>query len=733
MKPLMNESLLRTAFSQHQAGNLAEAMRLYGEVLRANPSHFDALYLLGFAYYQQGSLDQAERLMGQALAVNPRSLDALYHRAVVLLQLRRPSEALVSCDTALTVQPDAANVIAARGTALSLLGRHQEALAAYDRAVGLKRDFATAWNYRGNALLELGRDQEALASYDRALSIKPDLHEAWRHRAIALGQLGRSEDALASLERALAIKPDDPDALEDIGNLLMRFSRHEDAVAAYNRSLQLNPENIHALYNRGNALSILKRYEEAIRDCERVLALDPDYPYARGVLIHSKLQCCDWRGFDDERHKLESALTAGKRVVSPFNHKALSDSPAEQLQCAKIWVRHEVPVTSKPLWDGERYQHDRIRLAYVSADFNLSAVGTLMARVFERHDRSCFETIAVSFGTDIKTPMRERLRDAFEHFEQVRERSIGDIAALIRQREVDIAVDLMGFTGECRSAIFALRPAPVQVNYLGFAGTMGAEYIDYIVADRTVIPDEHRQYYAEKIAWLPGCYLPPDETREIAARTPSRTEFGLPEKGFVFASFNNAYKFTPEIFDFWVRLLSSIEGSVLWLPEHHPTATRNLIREAEARGVAGSRLVFSRPVSGGAEHLARLRVADLFLDTLPYNAHSTAVDALWAGLPVLTCTGHNFAGRVATSLLKGLALPELITDSPAAYEARALELARGPAELDGLRAKLARNRATSPLFDSAEFTRNLEAAFTIMWERQQKNEPPADFAVANAA
>jgi len=729
----MSEKLLRTAFNLHQAGNLAEAARLYGEILRRDPKHFDALYLLGFAEYQRGQFADAERLMADALKVNPRSLDALYNRAAALLQLNRQAEALSVYDAALALKPDAAEFIAGRGAALSSLGRHEEALSAYDRALALKPALATAWNHRGNALLELKCFPEAVASYERAVAIKPDYREAWRNRGVALAQLTRLEDALASIERALKIKADDADALEDRGNLLMRLNRHAEAAAAYDAALALNPENIHVLYNRGNALSILKRFEDAMRDCESVLSRDPDYPYARGVLVHCKLQCCDWRDFDGERGKIASALAAGKRVVSPFNHKALSDSAAEQLQCAKTWVRRECPPSPTPLWRGERYRHDRIRLAYVSADFNLSAVATLAAGVFEHHDRKRFETIAVSFGSDVKTEMRDRLKGAFEHFEETRALSDAGIAALLRRNEVDIAVDLMGFTGECRSGIFALRAAPVQVNYLGFPGTMGADYIDYIVADRHVIPQGDTKCYAEKVVTLDGSYLPSDGTRPIATRTPSRAEAGLPERGFVFASFNNAYKFTPSMFDIWMRLLSSVEGSVLWLPRHHPAAVRNLMREAEARGVAAARLVFAPPVAGSAEHLARLRLADLFLDTLPYNAHSTANDALWAGLPILTCAGHSFAGRVAASLLQAIGLPELIADSLSGYEALALKLARDKSALASVRARLAKNRETSPLFDTARTTRNLEAAFTSMWERHQRGEPPAEFAVERAA
>ena len=729
----MSEQLLKAAFQLHQQGNLSEASRLYGELLRVQPRHFDALFLLGFTHLQRGEFEEAQRLMGRALEVNPSSLDALRHRGAALQQLNRHAEALASYDKALAIAPGLAEILVGRGTALSQLGRHAEAFLAYDEAVTRDPNLAVGWILRGNALLEQQKNEDALASYDRALALKPDFPEAWRHRGLALAQMGRTEEALASVDRALALRGDDAESWLDRGHLLMRLNRHAEAATAYDRALSVRPGDVHALYNRGNALSILKRYEEAIRDCEQVLAIDPDYPYARGVLVHSRLQCCDWRALDEDRRKIASALGAGKRVISPFNHKALADSATEQLQCAKVWVANECPADPDPLWRGEVYRHDRIRLAYVSADFNASAVATLMAGVFEHHDRARFEITAVSLGNDLKTEMRARLKNAFENFVDAQAMSEQAIASQLRRMEADIVVDLMGYTGECRSRIFAFRPAPLQVNFLGFPGTMGADYMDYIVADRTVVPDDHGSAYAENVVRLPDTYLPSDRTRAIDERTPTRAEAGLPETGFVFASFNNAYKFSPAMFDLWMRLLAQVDGSVLWLPNHHPLATSNLIREAGVRGIDRSRLVFATPVPSPAGHLARLRLADLFLDTLPYNAHSTANDALWAGLPVLTCIGNSFAGRVAASLLRAAGLPELIAESLSSYEALALELARDREQFAAVRAKLNRNKDSCALFDTARFTRHLETAFVTMWERHQNGDPPAAFDVRSIA
>jgi predicted O-linked N-acetylglucosamine transferase (SPINDLY family) len=401
---------------------------------------------------------------------------------------------------------------------------------------------------------------------------------------------------------------------------------------------------------------------------------------------------------------------------------------ADQLQCARLWAAHEALPAPTPLWRGEPYRHEKIRIAYVSADFHAHATSVLMAGVFERHDRNRFELVALSFGPDDGSEMRARVKNAFDRFVDVREKSDAEIAALMRQWEIDIAVDLKGYTKDHRSGIFAFRPAPIQATYLGYPGTMGAPYVDYIIADATVIPDEHRPYYAEQVAYLPDSYQCNDSRGTFTDDSVTRAQAGLPEAGFVFCCFNRNYKIAPDTFALWMRLLRDAPSSVLWLLEDNPDAKRNLEREAEAHGMASGRLVFAQRVSA-SEHLARHRLADLLLDTQPYGAHTTASDALWAGLPVLTALGTTFASRVAASLLNAVGLSELIADSLEAYEASALRLARHPDALVAIKNKLAANRDNCPLFDTARFTRNLESAYVAMWQRRQRGEPPRSFSV----
>ena len=713
----MSEAQFQNALRFHQRGELERAARLYREVLQTDRRNFRALYLLGFVHSQTGDFAEAERLIGEALLLNPRAADAWYNRGCALQNLGRIEDAVACFDQAVALNATYEEALINRAAAFSALNRHQDALASLDAALALKPDDIEALSGRASALSALGRNDDALASIERALAIAPGRAETWNRRGALLTQTKRHHEALLSYERAIAIDPKYQLGRINRGLALLDLNRTDDALRCYEADVVLLPQSADLRNAHADALLRARRHEDAARAYEAVLSLDPDYRYARGKLASCRLYCCDWRSLDDDRNAVAAGLKAGKRIIDPFANLALSRSRSDQLACARIYAADKYPIAQRPLWTSERYRHARIRLAYLSADFNDHAVATLMAGVFEYHDKTRFETIAVSLGARGDGERRLRLERAFDCFIDAGDKDDFAVAKLLREMESDIAVDLMGYTGECRPQILAFRPSPVQVNYLGFPGTLGTTAVDYLIADATVIPDAHRSDYSETIVHLPNSYLPADDTRQIAERTPSRGELGLRDDGFVFCSFNNSYKFLPQTFDIWMRLLTQIERSVLWLSKSNVAAVRNLEREAEARGVDPSRLVFAPFVASPEEHLARLAAADLFLDTLPYNAHSTASDALWAGLPVLTTPGDTFAGRVAASLLRAAGLPELIADTPAAYERLALQLANDPSALRELRAKLGRHRSTHPAFDTARFTRDLETAFLAMHER----------------
>jgi protein O-GlcNAc transferase len=756
----MNDTVLQNALRLRRAGKFAEAAQLYSELLRSDPRHFEALHALGILHYQSGQLVEAERLIGQAVVVNPRAADALYNRACLLLKLNRLDEAVACFDRAIAVKPDYAEALGNRGSALLRLGRATEALADAEKVVAMRPGLAQAWANQAGALLALNRPADALSSYDHALALKPDYAQVWKDRASSLLALDRHSDALASLDKALKLEPKNSETLyrraelqlwlkrdaeaalsyeaflalepghAEAWNLkgvaLVQLQRHAEALASFDKAVTLDPHHSDAWNNRANVLFELKRFEEAGRDYERALQLVPDLPYVEGFCIQSRIRVCDWRRLEDDRRKLSVGLKAGKPIIDPQGNLTISRSPEDQLQCARIFMSGEA--AGPPLSRGERYSHERIRVAYLTADFRPHPVAFLVAGVFEHHDKNRFETIGISFGPGAQSEIHARIAAGFEHFFDVRSSSDAEIATLLKRMEVDVAVDLMAFTEGCRPMILAQRPAPIQVNFLGFPGTMGAAHMDYILADRILIPHDQHRFYSEQVVYLPDTYQANDSKRRVADKTPTRAEEGLPDKGFVFCCFNNNYKITPEMFDIWMRLLRKVEGSVLWLLQDNAAAVANLHREAQARGIAPERLVFAARTTP-PEHLARQRLGDLFLDTSPYTAHTTCSDALWVGLPVVTYLGPTFAGRVAGSLLHAVGLPELVTPSPGEYEALALHLARDAGALAVVKAKLARNRDTHALFDTARFTRNLEKAFTRMVEHHQSGVPPQAFAV----
>jgi predicted O-linked N-acetylglucosamine transferase (SPINDLY family) len=527
---------------------------------------------------------------------------------------------------------------------------------------------------------------------------------------------------LAAYEKALALKPDLAEAWLGQGNVCHARKRRDNALAAYDRSLALKPDFAEAWLGRGHALIELRQWSDAVAAYDKALALKPSSNYAASLRLFAKLQVCDWADLKAETAQLLAATSDRCTLSHPFTILAISSSGADHLRCARDYVQ-ALP-TLPPIWRGEIYSHDRIRVAYLSADFHEHPVAHLTVGLFEHHDKSRFEITGISIGADQNSAMRHRIKSGVEHFIDAQDKSSAEIADLVRQLEIDIVVDLMGFTINNRLDVLAWRPAPIQLNYLGYPGTMGAGYIDYILADTTIIPEDQRRFYSEEVVWLPESYQVNDSRRAIAERTPTRRECGLPDTGFVFCCFHNNYKITPKMFDIWMRLLKEVDGSVLWLKENEANASRNLRREAEQRGVAPARLVFAPHLALHPDHLARYRQANVLLDTLPYNAHTTASDALWAGVPVLTCCGVTFAGRVAASVLNSLGLDDLVARSLEEYEALALKLARDASYLKSMKERLARNSSTFPLFNSERSTRQIEDAYTMMWERYQRGEKP---------
>jgi protein O-GlcNAc transferase len=745
-----------------QQGRHEEAEQFFARALECNPDSEMARVNRGSALVALGRPKDALQEFDTALAKNPHSVAALVNRAAVLRGLGRASEALDCYEKVLKVQPQHMLSLWGRANVDEFLGDLDAATAGYRRALTVDPDHFDSLTGLGRTLTALGQTEDALTAIDRAISARPEALGALVDRANTLCTLARHDDALAAWDRVLTIDPESLAARIGRGNVFHALHDCDAALAEIDKAIEIAPDFAGGPYNRATVLRTLRRYDEAIAayqwaiainptftaaiaDCavlqdmtnrnddalasfQRLLEIDPAYPYALGNVAAEMGKLCSWGRIGDVIQQVVAGVRQARPVCVPQPFLAMVDDPLLQRACATIVVEREFARSSQYRWSGEAYHHERIRVAYLSPDFHEHPVGFLMAGLLEAHDHERFEIYGVVFGRDHRSAMRERIESTFDHLYDARMKSDADVARMLREREIDIAVDLSGFTDDSRAGIFAFHAAAAQVGFLGFPGTMGSDLMDYIIADRFLIPESQRRHYAESVVCLPDTVLPTDSRRRIADETPTRADAGLPATGFVFCSFNNTYKITPEVFAIWMRLLQRIPGSVLWLVAPHPNVVSNLRAEAQRHGIDPARLVFAKRLPS-EKYLAQYRLAELFLDTLPHNAGTTASDALWVGVPIVTCSGTAFAARLAGGLLNAIGLPELITYSPADYEELAFDLATDPLRLASVRQKLARNRDTFPLFDTDRFRRNIEAAYIGIWQRSQRGEPPQSFDV----
>jgi protein O-GlcNAc transferase len=731
------DEVVQRAMKAYSIGNLGQAELLFNQVLAADKRQFDALHMLGILQSRRRNYAEAVRLIDRAIEVAPQSAEAHADLGRIRFEMGDAPQAAENYLRALALDPDHAVALVGYSVILRNSGRPREALAHCDKALALAPENPDALRYRAAALVDLARHEEALAAYDKAVALAPGDAEAWLGRALACVALRRPDDARAAIEKAVALKPNSPQAWLALGNILSAQGSHYQALAAYDKSLALDPQTADAWRGRASVLTAQNRHPDAAAAYEKLLAIRPDAEQVPGLRLLARMQVCDWADWSGECERILAGVRQDSRVASPFVLLVVPATASDQDRCARAYAGAHHPAQSPPVWQGEKYRRDKINVAYISSDFRDHPASRLLAGLIERHDRERFATTAISFGRDDGSEMRTHLKSAFDRFVDVEGQSDLDAAKLLRELEIDIAVDLTGFAEVSRPGILAWRPAPIQARWLGHPGTTGADYIDYILADRFVVPAEQRPFYREHVVTLPDSWRA-DDQGEIALRTPTRHEAGLPLRGFVFCAFNQAIRITPDVFDVWMRLLSRVDDSVLWLSAGHAAASAHLRAEAERRGVYGERLVFAPRLPGNedqnadqdANHLARHRLAGLFLDTLPCNALGAAGNALRAGLPVVTAMGQTFAGRVCGSMLHAAGLAELVTESLAEYEALALKLATEPALLRGFAAKLAAQRDACAWFDIDRFRRHMEAAYTTMRERHLRGEPPEDFAVS---
>ena len=717
------EELLATAIGLHDSGQIAQALAMYTQALGKRPSNYEGQLRQGVAQCQLGRYEDGIRSFNAARKLRPDTAELMVNLGCAYREAGDKPKALRCFERAHALRPDLPQPLNDSGMMCAAMGDYATALAHYDRALLLSPGFVNALYNRGNALAALERLEEAVLCYRQALALQPNLMQAWRNCGNALATLMRFAEALDCYERAASGFAQDAELFFAIACMLEKLGRLPQMVQVLRHVMTLPNKSTVTLTAMGDKFQRVHCLTEAQGCYAQAAAMDPQQPYLMGMQLYVARCQADWSDNLPHVNTVLAALRQDQAVVLPWVLALLADSPQDLLRCSRQLIERKHPPVAS-LWQGERHQHARIRVAYLSADFFNHATMYLMAGVFEAHDKTRFEIFGLSYGPLFMDEMRQRAEGAFEHFHDVQARTDEQIAKLLHELQIDIVIDLKGHTADSRFGILAYRPAPVQVTYLGFPGTSGAPYVDYVLADAVVAPHSEQPNYSEQIIHLPHCYQPNDATRPRPDNSFQRSELGLPDGGFVFCSFNNNAKLTPQMFDLWLQILQQVPGSVLWLLSNTPEAEHNLRTWAEAKGIPGHRLVFA-PRLPFDQHMARYHHADLFLDSLPYNAHTTASDALWMGVPVLTCPGTSFASRVGASLCHAIGLPELIAPTLADYERLAVQLALQPELLQTLKQRLHDHISTQPLFDTLASTRALEAAFEQMLLRSRQDPRPS--------
>ncbi len=731
------QDALRTAVDHHRAGRLSEAESVYRRVLEAHPDHPDALHLLGVLVHQAGRPERAADLIGRAVAKAPGRPVYLTSLANAHLALGRAAEAMEGYRRALAIDPDFLDAHLNLGKTLAGADDPEGAAACFRRALALDPRLVAAHVNLGAVLRKLGQTDQAIDHLRRALTLDPDDADAHTLLGTALGDQWQWRDAAACCRRALEIDPGHAEAFNVLGLVWMLAGHPARAVECHRKAVAAAPRSATYAYHLGLSSGLAGATDESVAALRRAVDLDQDHAGATALLAHQLQHACEWSQLESlkarARDQTRAALAAGRRPGEmPMINLLLNEDPAENRAVAAAWSRTVTAAVAS--WQGTLPPRPppsgdpRITIGYLSHDFRDHAIGHQIGGVIEGHDRDRFRVLAYSTGPDDGSAYRRRIEGSCESFNDIARLAPPEAARRIRLDGVDILVDLMGHTKGNRLEICALRPAPVQAHYLGFPGTSGSDFIDYLITDPVVTPPGHAAHFSEKFATLPPPSLVPDRGQPIAERPASRTEAGLPEHGVVFCGFNQVYKIEPVIFDVWMEVLRAVEGSVLWLFANDPVVEANLRREASARGMDPARLVFADRVPKD-RHLARIGLADLALDTRIYHGHITTCDILWAGVPVVAVAGERHVSRLSAGVLTAAGLPELITTDLDRYRDLAIGLARAPDRLRRLKDRLAATRTTAPLFDPPRFVANLERVYEAMWDVHLSGAPPRPVAV----
>jgi protein O-GlcNAc transferase len=712
--------------------NLGITLKDIGKLKEAAKSFEQAIFFdkndAVLHFYLANILQEIEQLENSishyknAIKINPKFSEAYNNLGNVLKKINRLDEAVESYQNAIEINPKLPEAFNNLGNIYKDLGKFPSAAKSYQKALEINQNFAEAFYNLGIVQKKLRLLDDSVESFISAIKIKPRFAEAHNNLGSSLNALGQHFDAMESCKKALEIDPNYAEAYNNIGNIFNDLRKSSAAIHSYEKAITLKPRYAEANSNLGSIYRDRKDRDKALFYYEQAYSLKPDMDFILGDILQLKMRLCKWKNLRQQLIELRSRIVNDEKVVSPFSLLGLIDDPALQRKASEIYVNYYYPKNNSLPKISHYSNHNKIRIGYFSADFKQHPVATLTAELYEMHNRNYFEIHAFSFGADTNDEMNLRIKAGVDYFHDVKDTPLKDLALLARSFEIDIAIDLGGFTAKSRTEIFAMSVAPIQLSYIGYLGTLGANYYDYLIADQIMIPEDYQKYYSEKIIYLPSFQVN-DSNEKQPDIVLTRQEIGLPKDGFVFCCFNNTYKITPAALDLWTPILKRVAGSVLLLVADNEIAKANLINEFNRRGIKANRLIFGGRLER-PEYLARYRVADLFLDTSPYNAGTTASDALRMGLPVLTKLGNAYPSRMAASIINAINLPELITNSEKDYISLAIEIANDPEKLKNIKEKLINNLSTAPLFNTKRFTKNLETAYKNIYERHRQGNKP---------
>ena len=749
LKPDYIEAYYSLGDSFYETGKLEDTIKCYKRVIEYRPNFTGMHNNLGNIFRELERFDEAVLSYEKAISIDTGFVEGYYNLGITLQELKQLDNASVNYKKAIEIKPNYPEAFNNLGTLYKELKDFDSSIQSYQKAIDIKPDYAEAFNNLGILYKELGQLDKAVQNHKIAININSKYDEAHNNLGILFMELGQLESAIESYKSAIKANKNFIEAINNLGLVLMNLGQIEEAIKYYQKALKINPsfaltynnlgvayKNLHihdaaskcfqksialepnysdALCNYGHLLTEMDNLQDALANYENAFAIKPDADYLLGAIIHTKMHLCIWSDYSNNLNELQAQINDGQKRIDAFSFMALIDDPEIQGKVSKIYFKDRNPRNNLLPQIKNHPKHNKIRIGYFSADFREHPVSYLTAELYETHDRSQFEVHAFSYGPNTEDEMNLRIKAGVDHFHDVREMSYKEIATLSRSLEIDIAVDLSGATHSSKTEVFAMLAAPIQTSYIGWLGTMGADYYDYLIAAEGMIPKENQKYFSEKIVYLPS-YQVNDSKEPLPKAIFSRKDLGLPKDSFVFCCFNNTFKITPEVFDSWARILNGVEQSVMMIYVSNKLAQNNLIKEIKLRNIDPKRLIFGERLSR-AEYLDRYRLADLFLDTFPYNAGTTASDALRMGLPLLTINGNSFNSREAANIVNAVNLPEMITSSQEEYESLAIELANNPKKFRIIKEKLADNLPSAPLFNTPLFTKNLESAYKIMLKR----------------